>query len=90
MSVALYLQKGFFFFFNNFIITTFEEWFDIFVNAFLHFLANEMIKCLCYIMHVARVCLNSHQGAIDVVARSQSDVSVLCFMYIIIILLVQD
>lgn len=45
---------------------------------------------MCYIMHVARVCLNSHQGAIDVVARSQSDVSVLCFMYIIIILLVQN
>lgn len=46
---CLYLQKGFLVFFNNFIITTFEELFDIFVNAFLHFLANEMIKCLCAI-----------------------------------------
>lgn len=45
---------------------------------------------MCYIMHVARVCLNSHQGAIDVVARSQSYVSVLCCSYMIIILLVQD
>lgn len=71
MMVYIFYIYFFLNFYNNSIIATFEEQFDIFVNAFIHFLAelDDKRSVFC-IMHVAGVCLfNGHQGAIPTVVK---------------------